>query len=175
MCGSCLTWSLRVFTIRYRPSLHASLGYVCSLRWSLWVRWSLRIWLRSNQTPSGLLYWIVVGGPLWPLLPDLVCRREGGRSFVFCPCKCLILLRFLGPGVGSKVAFPVSHWNHWIFYSEPQVRVRPTLWVSKCLWCPVPSVCSGLYYYTILRGSKSQPLITKKRWKKSEFFGWLIG
>ena len=89
--------------------------------------------------------------------------------------KCLILWRKLGPGVGSKVAFPVSHWNHWIFYSEPQVRVRPTLWVSKCLWCPVPSVCSGLYYYTILRGSKSQPLITKKRWKKSEFFGWLIG
>ena len=77
------------------PSLHASLDYMLSLRVSLCCRWSLRIWVRSNQTPSVLLIGIVVGGPLWPLLPD---RYTGESSFLFCPCKSLILLRFLGPG-----------------------------------------------------------------------------
>ena len=77
------------------PSLHASLDYMLSLRVSLCCRWSLRIWVRSNQTPSVLLYVNVIGGPLWPLLPD---RYTGESSFLFCPCKSLILLRFLGPG-----------------------------------------------------------------------------
>ena len=125
----------------------------------------IQLW---EADPYDLCFLYTIWSGVWE------CKRQGVR-FSSGWGKSLILLENLGPRVGSKVAFPVSHWNHWIFYSEPQVRVRPTLWVSKCLWCPVPSVCSGLYYYTILRGSKSQPLITKKRWKKSEFFGWLIG
>lgn len=113
-------------------------------------------------------------GPLWPLLPIqpwpqwLFVSVLGGVSHWYHWGNW-------GLGWGHRWPAGVSHWFYWIFYSEPQVRVRPTLWVSKCLWCPVPSVCSGLYYYTILRGSKSQPLITKKRWKKSEFFGWPFG
>ena len=128
--------------------------------------------LKSDSVWSSISYY--GWGPLWPLLPIQPWPQWSVR-FSSGWGKSLISLRKLGPGRVSFEADRVSHWFYWIFYSEPQVRVRPTLWVSKCLWCPVPSVCSGLYYYTILRGSKSQPLITKKRWKKSEFFGWPFG
>ena len=122
----------------------------------------------GRRTPMTSASWSSIWSGVWE------CKRVGVR-FSSGWGKSLISLRKLGPDRVSSEADRVSHWFYWIFYSEPQVRVRPTLWVSKCLWCPVPSVCSGLYYYTILRGSKSQPLITKKKMKKSEFFGWPFG